>query len=212
MHPIPRTFLPEQPSPLCLIFWRHLPTSVALDVESDMNTRSLCPQTAKTSKAPTWGYTDSQSVAQVTHRRAISEPVNYYYWHKPLPRLPHEIETYRSRSLPEPPSEPNRRNHRPLSKYTAKVPPYKDRALPSSPLQTSEPGVEDESAAETICMAESWSFFPYWSKILLLKGESVENWEEKLTFAREMQDCWAERKLFAHEVQYCARNCACGMV
>ena len=61
-------------------------------------------------------------------------------------------------------------------------------------------------------MTESWSFFPYWSIILLLKGESVESWEERLTFAREMQDCWTERKLFAHEVQDCAYNCACGMV
>ena len=59
---------------------------------------------------------------------------------------------------------------------------------------------------------EMESFFPYWSKILMLKCESVSGWEEKLRFAREMQDCWTKRRLFAHEVRNCAMNCACGMV
>ena len=49
-------------------------------------------------------------------------------------------------------------------------------------------------------MIDSWSFFPYWSKLLLLKYESVECWEERLTFAREMEDCLDEEKMF------CARG------
>ena len=60
-------------------------------------------------------------------------------------------------------------------------------------------------------MADSESFFAYWSKMLLPKCESVESWEEKLTVARE-QDCWAKRRPFAHEVQDCAWDCACGML
>ena len=177
-----------------------------------MNSRTPSCPTAKTNNA-TMGYTHSQSTAQAPHRRAMSEPVNHYYQHKPLPLLPHEIETYRSRSLSELPSDTSRRDHRPLSKYAAEVPPHKERSLPSPPLQTSQTGLEKWSAAvETAGMTNSWSFFPYWSKILLLKCENVESWEEKLTFAREMQDCWTERKLFAHEVRDCAYHCACGMV
>lgn len=61
-------------------------------------------------------------------------------------------------------------------------------------------------------MVDSVSIFRYRSKFLLFKCETIESWEEKLTFAREMQDCWTKRKLFAHEVQDCAYNCACGMI
>ena len=207
-----RTLLPTQPSLLSLISVYYLQTSVALDVESDMDSGILPSPTAKTSNV-TMGYTYSQSTAKAPHRRAMSEPVNHYYRHKPLPLLPHEIETHRSRSLPELSSDTSRRTHRPLSKNAAEVPPYKNRPLPSPPLQTSQTGLEKWSAAvETACMTKSWSFFPNWSKILLLKCESVESWEEKLAFAREMQDCWTERRLFAHEVQDCAYHCACGMV
>ena len=207
-----RTFLPKQPSLLSLISVYHPHTSVALDVESDMNSGIMSSPTAKTSNVA-MSYTCSQVPAQNSHRRAMSEPVNHYYRHKPLPLLPHEIETYRSRSLPQIPSDTSRRIHRPLSKYAAEVSPYKNRPLPTPPLQTSENDLQKWSAAvETADMTKSWSFFPYWSKILLLKCESVESWEEKLTFAREMQDCWTERKLFAHEVQDCAYHCACGMV
>ena len=169
-------------------------------------------QTAKTSNV-NMGYTCSQSTAQAPHRRAMSEPINHYYRHKPLPLLPHEIETNRSRSLPEQPSDTSRRIHRPLSKRAAQAPPHKNGSLPLPPLRTSQTGLKKWSAAvETAGMTKSWSFFPYWSKILLLKCESVESWEEKLKFAREMQDCWTERKLFTHEVQDCAYQCACGMV
>ena len=207
-----QTFLPIQPLLLSLISVNRLHTSMALDVESDTNSGTFCSPTAKTSDV-TMGYTYAQSTAQAPHRRAQSEPVNHYNRHKTLPLLPHEIETNRSRSLPEQPSGTSRRNHRPLSKYAVEMPPHKNRALPSPPLQTSQADLEKWSAAvETAGMTKSWSFFPYWSKILLLKCESVESWEEKLTFAREMQDCWTERKLFAHEVQDCAYHCACGMV
>ena len=207
-----RIFLPKRPSLLLLISEYYLHTSVALDVDSDMDSEILSSPTAKTSNV-TMGYTYSQSTAQAPHRRAMSEPVNHYYRHKPLPLLPHEIEINRSRSLPELSPDTSRRIHRPLSKYAAEVLPDKNRPLPSPPLQTSQTGLEKWSAAvETAGMTKSWSFFPYWSKILLLKCESVESWEEKLKFAREMQDCWTERKLFAHEVQDCAYHCACGMV
>ena len=162
------------------------------------------------------GCTYPQPTAQASHRQAMSEPMIDYYRHKPLPHLPHELETYRSRSLPQlPSSKTSRRNNRPLSKYAPEVPPYKNRPLPSPPLRTSEgPGLEEKSTVETetTCVMDSWSLFPYWSKILLLKCESVESWGEKLSFARDMQDCWTKRRLFAHEVQDCAYKCACGMI
>lgn len=155
---------------------------------------------------------DTQSTAQPSHRRAKSEPIDAYYHHKPLPRLPKEIEMYRTRSLPALPSETSSCNKRPLSKYAPQVPPYRNRPLPSRPPRRSEPFQRVKSTVETICMVDSEFFFPHWSKILLLKCERVESWEEKLTFAREMQDCWTKRKLFAHEVLDCACDCACGMV
>ena len=177
-----------------------------------MDSETLASPAAKTSNV-TMGYTYAQATTQAPHRRAMSEPVNQYYRHKPLPLLPHEMETSRSRSMPGVPSDTSRRSHGPVSKYAAQGPPHKNRPPPSPPLQKSQPGLEKWSAAvETAGMTHSWSFFPYWSKILLLKCEKVESWEEKLTFAREMQDCWTERKLFAHEVQDCAYHCACGMV
>ncbi len=156
--------------------------------------------------------TMAQPTAQAAHRRAMSEPVNDYYRHKLLPRLPHEFEMYRSRSLPELPSDTSNANHRPPSKYAPEVPPYKNRPLPSPPLRTSKPATRASSTVETICMPDAESCFPYWSEILLLKFENVGNWEAKLSFAREMQDCWTKRELFAHEVRECALDCACGMI
>ncbi|CAF9904496.1 MAG: hypothetical protein ALECFALPRED_008583 [Alectoria fallacina] len=153
-----------------------------------------------------------QPTSHNPHRRATSEPTNEYYRHKLLPRLPYEIERYRSRSLPELPSEASRRNNRPLSKYAPAVPPDKNRPLPSPPLRPSEPAKGGSSTVETICMVDSESFFPHWSKIRLLQWEEVESWEEKLTFARERQECWTRRNLFAHEVKDCASGCACGMI
>ena len=150
------------------------------------------------------------------HRRAVSEPINDYYRHKHLPRLPHEIDTYRTRSLPdlppgnskannddadEPPSNPAFES--PLSK--------KNKPLPMAPLQTGQE-VKKRTGSTVEEVDDTESFFPYWSKILLLRRESVGCWEEKLVFAREMQGCWTERRVFAHEVRKCALNCACGMV
>ena len=178
--------------------------------------RKSVPPNRRDQQSPTMGSTYSPLTARAPRRHARSEPVNDYYRHKALPRLPHEIEKYRSRSLPALPSETRRRDSRPLSKYAPAVPPYKNRPLPSPPLQTSERGLEEEekeqAAVETIYMLDSSYLFPYWSKILLLKCEGVESWEEKLTFAREMQDSWTKRNLFAHEVQGCAYGCACGIV
>ena len=147
------------------------------------------------------------------HRRAVSEPVNDYYRHKHLPRLPHEIDTYRSRSLPDLPRGSSKVNDHPPSKKVFEIPLYKDKPLPLAPLQTGEPVKRRRSASvEENVGIDTGSFFPYWSKILLLKCESVSGWEEKLAFAREVQDCWTKRRLFAHEVRNCALNCACGMV
>ena len=156
-------------------------------------------------------HTYSSLSARPRHRHTQSEPTNNYHQHKPLPRLPHEIEMYRTRSLPQLPSETSRRTNksRPLSKFSPEVPAYKNRPLPSPPLRAARRG---ESTAETICTVEYESVFPYWSKILLLKWENAESWEGKLAFAREMQHCWTERRLFAHEVRECAFDCACGMV
>ena len=154
----------------------------------------------------------SQSRVQAPHRRAVSEPINDYYRHKHLPRLPHEIETYRSRSLPELPPETSKPNNRLPTMNALEIPLYKNKPLPLPPLQTSEPVKRKRSTAEENPVVDTESFFPYWSKILLLNCESVDSWEEKLTFAREMQDFWTKRKLFAHELRNCALNCACGMV
>ena len=147
-----------------------------------------------------------QPAAPAPHRRAISEPVNVYYRHKHLPRLPHEIEPYRSRSLPEIPLEANRRSLRPQSKYAPDVPPYKNRPLPPPPLRTSEPARRETRTVETLCVVETES------RILLLKCERVDSWEEKLAFAREMQDRWTKGTRFAHEIRECTFDCACGMV
>lgn len=166
----------------------------------------------KDQQPPTMGCTYPQPTAQAPHRRTMSEPINEYYRYKLLPRLPHEIETYRSRSLPEPPSVTSRPNDRPLSKYAPKVPPCENRPpLPSPPLRTSEPAQKEDSTVETIRPFGSESFFPCWSRSLLSKCESSASWEEKLTFARERRGRWAKRRLFAHEVQGCAYDCACGM-
>ena len=153
-----------------------------------------------------------QTKVQAPHRRAVSEPVNDYYRHKHLPRLPHEIEIYRSRSLPELPPGTSKVDDKSPSKKAFEIPLYKDKPLPLVPLQTSRPVKRGLSIVQENPVVDTESFFPYWSKILLLKCESMNCWEEKLTFAREMQDCWTKRKLFAHEVRNCALNCACGMI
>ena len=178
--------------------------------------RSLFPN-HQDQQPPTTGCPYPPPTTHNPHRRATSEPTNDYYRHKLLPRLPHEIETYRSRSLPELPSEASRRNKRPQSKPAPAIlpPDDKNRPLPSPPPpRPSGPAKRGHSTVETICILDSESFFPYWSKIRLLQQwEMVESWrEEKLTFARERQGCWTKgKKLFAHEVQDCAIGCACGM-
>ena len=160
------------------------------------------------------GCTSSLLNAQAAHRRALPERMNDHYRHKLLPRLPHEVEAYRSWSLLELTLEISRPKNRPLPRYAPEVPLCKSRSLPWPPQRPREPADREKATVETDCVVDLDLFFLCWSKDLLLTCENVGSWEEKLTFAREMQDFWTKRELVAHEVQDCACDCACacGMI